>query len=243
MSSADNPYRTWGLVAADAAPTERAQFIRLTYLHLGGAVLVFMALEAVLLSLPGVGEVVAMVLGNRWGWLLVLGTFMGVSYVANTWANSSTSIGMQYMGLGLYVAAEAVIFVPMLYIAQTFGGPDVIPMAGVLTLVVFTGLTAIVFLTGADFSFLRTGLTVLGLAAMGFILCSALFGADLGVSSIAFTAAMIGLASGYILYDTSNVLHHYRIGQHVAASLALFASVALLFWYILRLVMSLTSRD
>jgi FtsH-binding integral membrane protein len=39
------------------------------------------------------------------------------------------------------------------------------------------------------------------------------------------------------------VLHHYRVGQHVAASLALFASVALLFWYILQLLMSLTSRD
>ena len=58
-----------------------------------------------------------------------------------------------------------------------------------------------------------------------------------------FSAAMIVFACGWILYDTSNVLHHYRIGQHVAASLALFASVALLFWYVLRLVMALTSRD
>ena len=53
-----------------------------------------------------------------------------------------------------------------------------------------------------------------------------------------FTYAMIALACGYILYHTSNVLHHYRIGQHVAAALALFASVALLFWYILQLFMS-----
>jgi hypothetical protein len=50
------------------------------------------------------------------------------------------------------------------------------------------------------------------------------------------------LASGYILYDTSNVLHHYRIGQHVAASLALFAAVALMFWYMIQLVMSLNRR-
>jgi FtsH-binding integral membrane protein len=57
-----------------------------------------------------------------------------------------------------------------------------------------------------------------------------------------FTIALIVLACGYILYDTSNVLYHYRIGQHVAASLALFASVALLFWYILRLVMSMQRR-
>ena len=55
--------------------------------------------------------------------------------------------------------------------------------------------------------------------------------------------AMIVLACGYILYDTSNILLHYRVGQHVAASLALFASVALLFWYVLQLVMSLRSRN
>jgi FtsH-binding integral membrane protein len=38
------------------------------------------------------------------------------------------------------------------------------------------------------------------------------------------------------------MIHHYQPGQHVAASLALFASVALLFWWILRLIMSL-QRD
>ena len=91
-----------------------------------------------------------MVLGNRWGWLLVLGGFMGVSFLANSWAQSSTSPGLQYLGLGLYVVAEAVIFVPLLYIAENFGGPNVIPMAGLLTLTVFSGLTAVVFLTGAD---------------------------------------------------------------------------------------------
>ncbi len=237
-----NPYRTWGTIAADGPRvSERTRFIRLTYLHLGGAVLAFMALEAVLLQLPGIGEIVSMVLGNRWGWLLVLGGFMGVSFLANSWAQSSTSPGLQYLGLGLYVVAEAVIFVPLLYIAENFGGPNVIPMAGLLTLTVFSGLTAVVFLTGADFSFLRTGLAVAGLVAMGVILCGAIFPSTISLG-LPFMALMVALAAGYIVYDTSNVLHHYRIGQHVAASLALFASVALLFWYILQLLMSLNRR-
>jgi FtsH-binding integral membrane protein len=242
MSYADNPYRSWGLIAAEAETSERARFIRLTYLHLAGAVLAFMAIEAVLLSLPGVGDAVSLVLGNRWGWLIVLGAFMGVSVLANSWANSSTSLAMQYAGLGLYVVAEAVIFVPLLYIAEAFSPPGSHPiaMAALLTLVVFTGLTAIVFMTGADFSFLRTALMVGGLVALAVILCGAVFQFNLGLF---FMGAMILLASGYILYDTSNVLHHYRIGQHVAASLALFASVALLFWYILQFVLSITSRD
>jgi FtsH-binding integral membrane protein len=52
---------------------------------------------------------------------------------------------------------------------------------------------------------------------------------------------MIGLAGAAILYDTSNVLHNFPEDRYVAAALELFASVALLFWYVLRLFMS--SRD
>jgi FtsH-binding integral membrane protein len=240
MSYADNPYASWGMTAAEAPVSERAGFIRQTYLHLGGAVLAFVALEAMLLQIPGIGNVVMQISGSRWGWLLVLGAFIAVSYVANSWALNSASLGKQYAGLGLYVVAEAVIFVPLLWIASEFGPPNTIATAGMLTVLVFSGLTAIVFFTGADFSFLRTGLMVAGLVAMVVILASALFGFNLG---ILFIGAMLLLASGYILYDTSNVLHHYRIGQHVAASLALFASVALMFWYMVQLVMSLSSRD
>ena len=50
--------------------------------------------------------------------------------------------------------------------------------------------------------------------------------------------AMVGLAGGAILYDTSNVLHHYPQDRYVGASLALFASVALMLWYVLRLFMA-----
>ena len=87
---------------------------------------------------------------------------------------------------------------------------------------------------------MRSFLFAAGWAAFGLIICSMLFGFNLGM---VFSAGMVLLASGWILYDTSNVLHHYRTDQHVAASLALFASVALLFWYILRIVMAFTSRD
>ena len=58
-----------------------------------------------------------------------------------------------------------------------------------------------------------------------------------------FSVAMVVFACAYILYDTSNVMHHYRPGQHVAASLALFASVTLLLWYVIRILISLSSRD
>ena len=184
--------------------------------------------------MPGVDGLVQTMIGTRYGWLVVLGTIHGGQLCAENWAQSAVSPGLQYLGLGLYVLAEAVIFVPLLYVARTVD-PGIIPAAAATTLVLFGGLTAIVFLTRKDFSFLRTVLLFGGFAALGLIGVSVLFHFALGPI---FTYAMIALACGYILYHTSNVLLHYRIGQHVAAALALFASVALLFWYILQLFLS-----
>lgn len=236
----NNPYRNWGMVAAQATESERAGFIRKTYLHLLGAVLAFCAIEAVLLNSPLAETMTGMMIGNgRMGWLVVIGAFMLVSFIANKWAMSSTSLSTQYMGLGLYVVGQAVITLPLLYIAKVEFGDGIILNAALLTGAIFLGLTGAVFITGADFSFLRSILMVAGFAAIGVIVCSAIFGFDPG---ILFIAAMLLFCAGYILYDTSNVLHHYQIGQHVAASLALFASVALLFWYVLQLLMTLNRR-
>ena len=222
------------LFAAAAAADERAGFITKTYLYLTGAIVAFAAIEAVLLSLPGIEELVVAMIGNQFSWLIVLGLFIGVSFLANAWAQNSTSSAMQHAGLALYVVAQAIIFVPLLYLAETFGEGTIISAAG-STLGLFGVLTIVVFLTRQDFSFLRVFLIFGGLAAFGFIAMAILTGFALGPI---FIYAMIAFACCYILYDTSNVLHHYRIGQHVAASLALFASVALLFWYVLQLFMS-----
>ena len=224
-----------GVLAAEAPAAERVDFIKKTYLHLGGAVLLFVLLEWALIRSPLAKPMIETMLGSRLSWLLVLGAFMGASYIAQSWARNSTSQAMQYAGLGLYVVAETVIFLPLLYIAAyVVKDPNLIPTAGLITGVVFVGLTAAVFLTGSDFSWMRQALTMAGFAALGVIVASLIFGFSLG---LLFSAAMVILASGYILYYTSNVMHHYPIGSHVAAALALFAAVALLFWYVLRILM------
>lgn len=235
MNYDDNPYQSpLGSLAIQADAEERSDFITKTYLHLAGAIGLFVILEAILLHLPGIDQLVNMMIGGRYSWLIVLGAFMGVSYLANGWAQSATSKNTQYMGLGLYVFAESIIFVPLLYIANLYA-PGVIFSAAVATVGLFAVMTAIVFFTRKDFSFLRTILAFGGFAALGFIVIAILFQFNPGPI---FTYLMIAFACSYILYDTSNVLHHYRIGQHVAAALALFASVALLFWYILQLFLS-----
>jgi FtsH-binding integral membrane protein len=223
-----------GTFAGKASADARGQFIVKTYMHLLGAIVAFIMLEAVLLTLP-IGEAItATLMSNRMNGIIMLGAFMGVSYIANRWAESEVSQSMQYLGLVVYVFAWSIMMLPILYIATTFGGDGVIPSAAIATLGIFTGLTAIVFITRKNFSFMGPLLGVIGFGAMGLIVSSILFGFSLG---ILFTYAMIVFAAGYVLYDTSKVLHDYRIGQHVAASLALFASIALLFWYILQLVM------
>lgn len=235
MSYAENPSQAPQYnFAAYAAEEERASFIAKTYAHLAGAIFAFVVLEAVILHIPGVESLVDTMIGGKYSWLIVLGLFMVVSWLANSWAMSAVSPGVQYMGLGLYVVAEAIIFTPILFIASRIDSM-IIPTAAFATLILFAVLTFVVFVTRKDFSFLRSILMFGGIAALGLIVCAILFQFDLGPI---FTYAMIALACGYILYDTSNVLHHYRIGQHVAAALALFAAVALLFWYILRLVMA-----
>ena len=233
------PQRPIAGAVATAGASERITFIRKTYAHLGAAILAFVALEYLLLDMSGpVYEAVTVpwlnfVFGGSW--LIILALFMGASWIANTWANSDSSRGIQYVGLGLYILVEALIFTPVLFYAN-MKQPGVIADAGVLTLFLFGGLTASVFITKKDFSFMRGALTMAGFGAMGIIVASLLFGFTLGTL---FSGAMILLASGYVLYYTSNVLHHYRPTQYVAASLALFAAIALLFWYVLRLLMAL----
>ncbi len=237
----DNPYQVFNAygTAQYAEVNVRAAFIRRTYAHLAAAVIAFVGLCALWLQLPIGGQITAALSQTPMMWLLVMGAFVLVSYVADKWARSATSPAMQYAGLGLYVLAQSVIFIPLLYIATNplwfdNGMERIVMPAGVMTIAVFGAMTAIVFITARDFSFLRTTLMIGGLVALGVIVVSMIFGFSLGYL---FIGAMILLACGYILYDTSNVLHHYRTDQHVSAALALFASVALLFWYMIQLFM------
>ena len=213
----------------------RASFIMKTYVHLVGAIFAFVFLEAALFASGIATPILELIFSTgRMGWLVVLGLFIGTSWVADRWARNATSPLMQYAGLGLFIVAESIVFLPMIFIASMYD-PQAIPIAAGITLAVFLGLTAIVFVTKKDFSFMRGMLGVAAMGAFAVIACSLIFGFSLG---IVFSGAMVVLASGYILYNTSNVLHHYRTDQHVAAALTLFADVALLFWYILRIFMS-----
>jgi FtsH-binding integral membrane protein len=205
----------------------RSIFLTRTYNHLLGAILGFTGLEIFYFK-AGLAEPVARaMLGVNW--LLVLGGFILVSWLASRAAASSTSMGTQYLALTGFVVAESIIFVPLLFIADYYA-PGAIESAATLTLLGFAALTGIAFWTRKDFSFLGGLLRWAMILALLAIVGGVLFGFQLGTW---FSVLMIGVAGAAILYDTSNVIHHFPEDRYVAASLQLFASVALMFWYVL----------
>lgn len=210
----------------------RAAFVTRTYVHLLGAIAAFALIEVFFFRTGLAATIAQAMLGVSW--LLVLGGFVIVSWFATRMAHTAESRLAQYGALGAFVLAEAIIFVPLLYLANYYA-EGVIQSAALVTLLGFTGLTAVVFVTRKDFSFLGGLLRWGFIVALVLIVAGVIFGFELGTF---FSVAMIALAGGAILYDTSNVLHHYPEDRHVAASLQLFASVALMFWYVLRLFMS-----
>lgn len=235
MSSYINPYVV-GMIS-DSPEAERSEFVRKTYGHLAGAIALFAVLEGLFLSLGWGTAALSVLAASKYSWLLVLGAFMAVSWVAERWATNGASMGKQYAGLALYTVAEAVIFLPMITLAVVMtGDASLIVQAGLITGAMVLGISAIALTTKKDFSFLGGMLKIGGFIAMGLIVASFILPISLGLW---FSGAMILFASGAILYNTSNLLHRYQPGQHVAASLSLFASVALLFWYVLQFLMSL----
>ena len=248
--------------------SDRVSFLRKTYAHLGAALLAFAFVAGGMMRfMPETSlKFSAWALRGRWNWFLVLALFMVVGYVAERLARSESSRGLQYVGLGVEVLAWSFLLQPMLWLVmfkfgddstrvllmssftdgRSVGGAVMSGLAGkvilesvVITLVIFLGLTATVFITKKDFSFMRGILAICTFAALGVILASLMFGFSLGAI---FSGLMILLMSGYILYQTSLVMSYFPPSGYVAAALMLFSTVATLFWYVLRLMMDLNRR-
>lgn len=219
------------------AKEDQATFFRKTYAHIALAVLVFIIIESIFLNTPFIVEF-ALSMASGWTWLLLVGGFLLITNVSQNMARNAVNRNTQYLAMLLFIIAEAIIFVPLIYISIYYsaGAGNIIYQAALMTISLFTGLSAVALLTKKDFSFLKSILTVGFFISLGLIIAGSLFGFNLGLW---FSVGMIVLASGSILYQTSNIVHEYREDQYVAAALGLFASLMLLFWYIL----SILNRD
>jgi FtsH-binding integral membrane protein len=216
---------------SDASVEDRSDFIWKCYAHVVGAILAFAAIEVYFFQ-SGIAERIAAPMLNNW-WM-VLGVFILAGWGATHVAHRVQSINAQYAAFAAFIVLEALIFAPMLFIAS-IRAPGVIDSAAGVTVLGCIGLIATVMITRKDFSFLRGMMVWLFFLALAAIVGSLIFGFELGTW---FSVAMIGFAGAAVLYDTSNILHHYPQDKYVAASMQLFASIAMMFWYILRLFMS-----
>ena len=220
----------------ELSDVDRIAFYKKTYGHVAGGVLVFIVFEYLLLQSETIVDF-ALSMTEGYRWLIMLGGFMLATNYAERLALKSPNKTTQYLAYGLYILAEAFIFIPLIYIAAYYmeSGPEILNQAAIVTLALFTGLSAVVFLTKKDFSFLRTGLTIGFFIAIGLIIAGTLFGFNLGLW---FSVAMCLLAGGSILYQTSNLVNKYTTEDYIPAALGLFASLMLLFWYVLSIFLS-----
>jgi FtsH-binding integral membrane protein len=210
---------------------DRANFIWKCYAHVVGAILAFAAIEVYFFQ-SGIAAAIAQPMLENW-WM-VLGAFILVGMGATHVAHRIESKNVQYAAFAAFIVMEALIFAPMLFIAYAME-PGIIDSAAGVTILGSIGLVAVAMITRKDFSFLRGMLLWIGMLAFVAIIGSLIFGFHLGTW---FSVAMIGFAGAAVLYDTSNIMHHYPQDKYVAASMALFASIAMMFWYILRMFMS-----
>ena len=238
------PSQTGAPVASEAAGSERLAFLRRVYGHVLGAVMVFILLEYALFQ-SGIAEaVIPWMMARWWSWLVVIGLFAGASALADRMARADAPVPSQYAGLGLYVLAEAFIFLPLLYFPVMMmpaeEGREILMFAAGATFGLFAVLSAVVFLSGKDFSFLGGILGIGMLIALAAIVISAFMSWNLGLF---FGIAMIALAGGFVLYNTSKVLHHYPTDAPVAVSLSITASLGLMFYYVLWVALQFAGNE
>ncbi|MDY0109437.1 MAG: Bax inhibitor-1 family protein [Candidatus Krumholzibacteria bacterium] len=208
----------------------RSAFLRRVYGHLAAAVAAFTLIEIYLFTTGLADRIAAALLSVNW--LLVLGGFMLVGSLGRGFAYRAESRGSQYLGLGFFVLGQAILFVPLLWIADQLA-PGAIGSAAQITLIGFTLLTWVALSMRHNFSFLGSMLRWAGIVALLAIVGGVVFGFALGTW---FSVGMIALAGAAVLYDTQRILTTFPDERYVGAALELFASIALMFWYVLRLL-------
>ncbi|CAL2088127.1 Permease [Tenacibaculum sp. 190524A05c] len=234
MENSFNQFDNDRVLIAQSTEAERVEFYKKTYAHVAGGVLLFIIFEFLLLQSDAlVNFMLSMTQGYKW--LLLLGGFMLITNYAESTALRTTDKNLQYIAYAGYIFAEAIIFVPLIAIVTKFMGGEgmaLLQQAGIVTLTLFAGLSSIVLITKKDFSFLRSAMTIGFFIAIGLIVAGTLFGFNLGLW---FSVGMCALAGGSILYQTSNLVHKFTTEDYIPAALGLFASLMLLFWYVIQI--------
>jgi modulator of FtsH protease len=212
--------------AARASVEERMGFVRKVYALFFAATLFAVGGVAVGLSSP---PLLRFAFEHPWVmFFAMIGGVLGAQAVRHV-------RGLNLLALFGFTTLTGVVISPLIAVILRIN-PGSILAAGVLTVGIFGGLTAYVFISKKDFSFLRgmvwTGLIVVILAGvLNLFLASSALG-------FAVAAATLLLFSGFVLYDTSNIIRRYPVNEYVAGALSLYLDAFNIFLALLRILNS-----
>ena len=199
--------------AASVTTTERLVFIKKVY-----SLLAMSMGTAAIGAYMGSGPLLLLVAPNMMlFFILQIALIFFASFAAR-------KPGLNMVALFSFTTVSGLTLGPLLYQV----GPSIAAEAFALTAITFAGLSMYVVYSKKDFSFmsgfLMTGLIVLvvgGLLNMFFI--------QSGMMHFVMSGASVLLFSGFILYDTSNIMRYYGTDEYVSATLALYLDVLNLF--------------
>ena len=190
------------------------------------------ALLAMTLLFSAVMAGVSMVIGAPHGIAMVcsIGAIVLLMFVLPKFAESTAGIGLVFLATGMLGFGLG----PMLTHYLNFGGgPSVVMTALGGTGVIFMALSAYVLTTKKDFSymggFLMVGLIVVfGAAILNIFM-------QIPAMSLAISAGMILLMSGFILFDTSRIINGGET-NYILATVSLFINIFNIFTSLLHIL-------
>ncbi len=216
------PINRGGFVA-DYPADVRADFIRKVYS------LFFLSM----LVTVGVGTFAAPFTPVIAGYMLPLLIAGVVCIIALSFAARVPGVNLAL--LMLYSVIQGAIFGPMLTIFEA-RFPGIAAEAGWTTIAVFGGLTAYVFASRKDFSFLG-GMLFMSLIAL-LVAGIVMMFVHAAWASMLYSVAGVVIFSGFVLYDTSQIIHRLSPEDAVMGAVTLYLDFVNLFMFILRLFSS-----
>ena len=211
---------------ANASVEVRANFIRKTYVLFLAGILTAVIAGAICLRTPQVYLAVTNLLTSSP--LLFVGIFLGSSFLAQA---VSRVEGLNYIALFGFTGLLGLLIAP---IVDTYA-PKVIGEAGFLTIVIFGALTAYAFVSGKNFSFIG-GFIFVGMVAVVLAGLANMFWFKSSGFSYWIAWGSLLMSSGYVLYQTSNMIHEYDERGYCSAALGLFISFFNIFMSLLRIL-------
>lgn len=218
----NNPLRTQSIAGIESTSSvlETNKVLRNTYMLLGMTLLATAATAgiAMMVQLPAWTALVSMI-----------AAFIMIFVVHKT-ADSAKGIAMIFIFSGLMGLALGPLLSSYLKLAN---GPALVFQAFAGTAIIFFSLSAYALTTRKDFSFIG-GFLFVGLILAVIAMIANIFLA-IPVLSLALSAVIILIMSGYILFDTSRIIHGGET-NYIRATIGLYLNIYNIFVHLLSLL-------